>query len=55
MRRRGVTIVKFATVDPANETAIAFYQKLGCTLLRTGQFYRDNPVHVYVYDVSRHQ
>lgn len=51
LRTRGVTTVKFATVDPANETAIAFYRKLGCTLLRTGEFYRDNPVLVYVYDI----
>lgn len=49
---RGVEVVKFATVEPTNETANAFYRKLGCELVRTEPFYRDSFVNVYFYRVG---
>lgn len=52
LRTRGVAVVKFATVDPANEVGKAFYRKLGCTYLRTDRFYRDTSVEVFVYHID---
>lgn len=52
LRARQVRAVKFGTVDVNNEVGNTFYQKRGCTLVRTVPFHRDSAVNVYVYDID---
>ena len=52
LKERGVAAVKFATVASDNVAGNAFYQKLGCRLVRTVPFYRESLVNVYVYQLG---
>ncbi|MCB9891463.1 MAG: GNAT family N-acetyltransferase [Planctomycetes bacterium] len=51
-QEHGVQRVKFGTVATTNEVANAFYQKMGCEIVRTESFYADTAVHVYVLDLE---
>lgn len=50
-KARGVTAIKFGTTEAANETANAFYRRLGFELVRTAPFYENSQVNVYVYRI----
>ncbi|HKQ72886.1 MAG TPA: GNAT family N-acetyltransferase [Blastocatellia bacterium] len=50
-KARGVTAIKFGTTESSNETANAFYRRLGFELVRTAPFYENSQVNVYVYRI----
>jgi ribosomal protein S18 acetylase RimI-like enzyme len=50
-KARGITAIKFGTVEVTNEVANAIYRRIGCELVRTVPFYNDSQVNVYVYNI----